>query len=155
MTKEEIKEKIAELQAELERIESRRPKDGKRVYLVYDDGSIIRIPYSSNSVDHNAWLRRGLILPTREAAELYDRKRVAIKAIKDYVAENMPFTPDWNDDRQKKWIPYYDYQDRRWYVTACTFMQFDFLLPYVGSEDDCHQLIRDCVEQLNVLLEEI
>lgn len=157
MTKDELKELIAALQAQLKRLERRpwKPKDGDDVYLLYTNGSISQWSYNSKSAYHAAALSRGMIFPTREEAELYDRKRIAVTAIKDYVAENMPFTPDWNDGEQKKWFPYYEHFHEQWCATPVNTTQFNFLLPYVGSIDDGERLLRDCKEHLDVLLEEL
>lgn len=155
MTKAELKEKIAELQAELERLERRKPKDGEKVYCLLYGGSIEIIRYDSTSESHTTYLRRGLIFPTREEAELADRKRIAVTAIKDYVAENMPFVPDWKNFGQKKCTVFCDHLNGLWYPTSGNTTQFNFLLPYVGSIGDCNQLIRDCKEHLDVLLEEL
>jgi len=85
---------------------------------------------------------------TKEACQAYctetNAKEIALQKIKDWIMEK-----GYKSTNQKSY-PCYDHKNHQW----CWYVTNDeFLAPFfLGSNDDRDQFLRDCEEELNVLI---
>ena len=124
------------------------PKEGKYWYL--DENSIGSYESDYDFMDKGIFLRQP-VYRTKEEAEKADQWRIAYTAVQKYIATNMPFTPDWEDEGQKKWVLYYDYRGKEFDMNWSIFLQHKVLNLYVKSEEDCKKLIKDMQSELRIM----
>ena len=80
-------------------------------------------------------------------------KNEALNKIKTYIKDNFEeFVPNWNDEDESKYTLYYDYANKKW----VTYLNSDdrelTLLPFLKSEEQAKQLIKDCEKELDILI---
>lgn len=79
-------------------------------------------------------------------------KNQALNEIKDYILDNFgEWKPDWNNDENKSY-PAYSHSNNKWYTYWETKTQRISALPYLETEEQCNQLIKDCKKQLDILI---
>jgi len=80
-------------------------------------------------------------------------KNKALNKIKTYLKDNFEeFLPDWEDEDEDKYNLYYDYEDEEWdYCSNGNFREL-FLLPFLKSDEQAEQVIKDCKKELDILI---
>ena len=80
-------------------------------------------------------------------------KNKALNKIKTFIKDNFEeFLPDWEDEDENKYSIYYDYEDEEWdYYSNGNFRELT-LLPFLKSEKQAEQLIKDCRKELDILI---
>lgn len=72
--------------------------------------------------------------------------------IRAYIANNFgEWKPDWSNEDQLKWYPYYDYINNKWDTIDDAQSNSPQPYPFLQTKYQCCQLIRDCEPQLNIL----
>ncbi len=84
--------------------------------------------------------------------EYLHRRRIAVKAMWDYVEREMPFVPDWNKPHQYKHFPVYNHYQARWWMSYDTGSQYQFKFPYV-AEKDAERFLSENADNLAVIAE--
>jgi len=93
------------------------PQDDDDYWLVHSDGSYLASTWSNHPIDI---VRQSLgnVHRTKEDAEHYKattlRRWQAEIAIRRWRDEHCPFTPDWTDVTQQKWLRYYNHINLGW-----------------------------------------
>lgn len=126
------------------------PKEGERFFFLSICG-VTSLEFTNCPSDKSI-LKRQRVYRTREEAEKADECRIALTAVQHYIAKNMPFTPDWSDDYQKKWCLHYNHQTSEF---SLEFFRYSQGIPsfglYVGSLEDAKRLGNDMEPQLRIL----
>jgi len=80
-------------------------------------------------------------------------KNEALNKIKTFIKDNFDtFVPDWEVEDENKYSIYYDYKDEEWdYYFNDNFRELT-LLPFLKSEKQAEQLIKDCRKELDILI---
>jgi len=98
-----------------------------------------------------ARLRCGNAHPVGRGEYLH-RRRIAVKAMWDYVEREMPFVPDWGRPVQYKYFPVYNHQMQRWQMERTYIWQYQFDLPHV-AEKDADRFLSENADNLAVIAE--
>lgn len=88
---------------------------------------------------------------TQEQSDLARDKQKAIVACWKWAQENVPFEPDWSDERQCKWSALYTESDDVFTHWACRLTKIQFTLPYFKTEKDCTAFMNANREHLKLL----
>lgn len=80
------------------------------------------------------------------------RRRIAVKAMWDYVESEMPFVPDWENEYQSKCFPKYSHTKRAWFTGTTQTIQYQFELPHV-SVGDAERFLTENADNLAVIAE--
>ena len=125
------------------------PKDGEAYYAVdwrRVRGTVKNIPYDDEIID------RG-VFRTEELAKKEDEKRKALVRMSKWSQDNgLFFEPDWSDENQKKYSPYYDHKNKKWSTSPVYYYQVNFLLPHFKNFDDCQKFIDNNLSDLNLFI---
>ena len=80
-------------------------------------------------------------------------KNEALNKIKTFIKDNFDtFVPDWEVEDENKYSIYYDYEDEEWdYCSNGNFREL-FLLPFLKSDEQAEQVIKDCEKELDILI---
>lgn len=89
---------------------------------------------------------------TVEEAELARDKQLALVRMWNYADEQMFFRPDWGNEMQDKYYASYDFRINKFVWTHNRSIKFNFLLPYLESEKDCEQFIKDNQKDLELFI---
>lgn len=125
------------------------PKEGGR-YWFLTEVDYASCFYNDDDTDKEI-LARGQVFATEEEAEKADRWRIALTAIRKYIATNMPFKPDWGDGNQRKYYAYCETDERIIEATSCAVSRTNPLDIYVSSSANAEQLIKDQEQNLKIL----
>lgn len=130
---------------------------GEDCWCLYTDGDLSKDEWQGD-IWHMSAHEQGNIFPTREAAKKESEKRKAIQRVKEYIAREFGvFEPDWNDENQGKYFPYYGHRDGRrdprfgWHYVV--ILQYYSPFGYLSTVKDCKQLIKDCEDDLKIIYE--
>lgn len=148
-TKQELLDKIAELQAKVDAMPDDKPKgvprDDERYWLLTWSGCAPSV-WTNDPVDF-ARLKRGDVYLTEEAAKRADDKRILLKELRDFA----DFEPDWSDEWQVKYYLVYDHMGEEWAASQdCTIA-----LPcvqYFGTDARIQEAIEHFGDRLDLLL---
>jgi len=80
-------------------------------------------------------------------------KNEALNKIKTYIKDNFEeFVPNWDDNDEGKYSLLYGCKEKKW----STYDNYSYreltLLPFLKSEEQAEQLIKDCEKELNILI---
>lgn len=98
-----------------------------------------------------ARLRCGNAHPVGRGQYLH-RRRIAVKAMWEYVEREMPFVPDWENEYQSKCFPKYSHTKRAWFTGTTQTIQYQFELPHV-SVGDFDRFLSENADSLAVIAE--
>lgn len=153
LSNEELKRIIKEGEQWLKELEVKGryffPKIGERYW--YNTGAFCGVVEYEGDVNDRMSVNEGNCYRTREEAELAVCKQKAIVACWKWQQENAPFEPDWENNNQKKWFVYYDYENQKLYTTNNISWKFQFTLPYFKSEKDTENFMKACKGELMLL----
>ena len=80
-------------------------------------------------------------------------KNEALNKIKTFIKDNFDtFVPDWEVEDENKYSIYYDYKDEEWRIEYNRYCRELTLLPFLKSEKQAEQLIKDCRKELDILI---
>lgn len=134
-----------------------KPEKGEKYWFLGPGGEW----YSRKCED--AWADKDLYVTgnayrSKKAAKKEAEKRKAIQRVKEYIAREFgEFEPDWNDENQGKYFPYYGHRDGRrdprfgWHYVV--ILQYYSPFGYLSTVKDCKQLIKDCEDDLKIIFE--
>ncbi len=108
----------------------------------------------TESETHVDTVNRG-VFRTEEQAKKEDEKRKALVRMWKWVQENgLFFEPDWSDDTQNKYYPYFCYylSNKNWFVYSGQQNQTNFLFPHFKSQSDCQKFIDNNLSELNLFV---
>lgn len=148
-TKQELLDKIAELEAKVQELKDDKPKGvpemGREYWYLNSSTSSIDT-WGSCTVDQ-ARLKRGNVYLTEEAVIRADDKRILLKELRDFA----DFEPDWSDEWQVKYYLVYDHMGEEWAASQdCTIA-----LPcvqYFGTDARIQEAIEHFGDRLDLLL---
>lgn len=115
MTKQEIEEKIKELQKQLDELNAKVDETKKRwipveneQYCYIDEDLEIESEFFDDDEYDNNLIKLGNCFKTKEEAQFVADKIKYTLMFKNYVEEHSE-PLDWKDDKQEKWYIYYHY----------------------------------------------
>lgn len=124
-----------------------RAEKGSEYFYRASSGIILPAQERGSAVNDHHHSTNNYFL-TKEACQAYctetNAKEIALQKIKDWIMEK-----GYKSTNQKSY-PCYDHKNHQW----CWYVTNDeFLAPFfLGSNDDRDQFLRDCEEELNVLI---
>lgn len=124
-----------------------RPDTGEGFYWV----DIDIITDGCSGYGNNSMIRTG-VYRTKEEAKLARDKQLALVRMWNYADENYYFRPDWGNEMQDKYYASYDFRINKFVWTHNRSIKFNFLLPYLESEKDCEQFIKDNQKDLELFI---
>lgn len=170
MTNEELEREIKRLEEQIEdQINSLRikfleseenkkpyevkvPEDIGDYYFVDIDGLVVSLLGYSDEVQKDIF-KRGLAFKTRKEAERYDKERQLIQKMKDWAKKyNGGWTPNLNDEYEKKHYIIYRVQDKIFENFHTWHYNHFFKLPYFKSEEIAEQFIEKFGDEIKEVL---
>ena len=125
------------------------PEDIGNYYFVSECGAINLLKDVFFSVDYEKVYLRGLAFKTKEEAEQLDKERLLIKKLKDCAKKyNGGWTPNLNDEYEKKHYIIYRVQDKIFENFHTWHYNHFFKLPYFKSEEIAEQFIDKFGEEI-------
>jgi sugar-specific transcriptional regulator TrmB len=157
MNKQEIENKIKELQEELKRLEEgnsfkwRAPYNDYFFYLnSFND--IINRSIDLDFGSDNTLFIAGNYFKTEELAKEYQEYLKALHRVKIYIKENdLWFRPDYDNDMQSKWLIGYQYKDKKYIVGLNYSVIADCILPVFKEKEHAEQVIDNCKQDLDII----
>lgn len=130
------------------------PEIGEKYYFTETNRSsdfIDAAQWDNDMVDH--WnLAIGNVFKTEAEAEAKQKRDNAKYEVMKAMSEFPPFVPDWEDSRQPKIRVSYSYHHKRLFADS-TFGNHTIIeLPYMATQEQAKQLIRDQEENLLIML---
>jgi len=125
------------------------PKFGEEYWGV--DGKVWKTENDNKPFDN--WnILTGNCFRTKAEAKAYKQYKEALGRVTNYILDNHPFTPDWEDREQKKWHVFYNYNwGKQLSVDFEWVFQRASLLPYLPSHKACEQTIKECEDDLLII----
>lgn len=138
---EEVEKELAQLRQDLEKEDKGiwKPDDCEDYYYIGYDGEL-EITYNSNlSVDYDI-IAFGNYYKTREEAEYQAKVQKYTNLFRKYVEEHGDLI-DWQNRSKEKWYTTYNFSDKKIYYTVCHCCKQQGTI-YASSE----QILKDAVE---------
>lgn len=128
-----------------------KPEIGE-IYYHICFGEVQKTDYDNGWEEDINNILTGNCYRTREEAQLALDKQQALVRLWDWADKNAPFTPEWGDFEEDKFFPVYDYEEGQLEITFEFDRKIQSLLPYFKSEEDCEKFIKECDEDLLLIL---
>jgi len=131
-----------------------KPKIEERTkYWFIDEVNKKQLSLWENDNIDNKRLKNHNVYLTEAECDKQIAKNEALNKIKTYIKDNFEeFLPDWEDEDENKYSIYYDYEDEEWdYYSNGNFRELT-LLPFLKSEKQAEQIIKDCKKELDILI---
>ncbi len=127
------------------------PKEGEKFYYISE---LSNPNWNFWCIDFINLLCIGNCFPTEALAQKHIDKLKAIQKVKKFIADNNLNTDiDWSDNTQTKFFMYYDYDSKILRSTYNQWIKYQSTIPYLAKEEDAETLIRECKEELLLILE--
>jgi len=153
ITKEEILENLDQVKKYISEIDN-KPKieEGTKHWFI-DGGNQKGYTFWNNDnfdkerlANHNVYLKEANC--NKQVA-----KNEALNKIKTFIKDNFEeFVPDWEVEDENKYSIYYDYKDEEWRIEYNRYCRELTLLPFLKSEKQAEQLVKDCKKELDILI---
>lgn len=148
MTKQELEQKIKELENQIAELKSAKvegkvwkPKVGEKCWCVLNSGEVDWFVWKGNNRDIFRY-EQGNCFKTEEEAEEHLKKLTIQGKFKTYVREHSDEL-DWNDEEQEKWYVYYISKTGEFNYSSYRTSRDSFGV-YASSE----QIIIDAIEYI-------
>ena len=145
---EAMKEKLASMEAELNKLEKIKhfPSEGEIYYYYTSTGSIRHDKAFNDDILVNAYKSY------KEAEEAYN-KAVAVEKIKRRIIELQgDWKPNWLDDAEEKFCIMYDHA-KRIFITDCWYITEHYqLLPYMENKTIAATIMNEMEDELKLIL---
>lgn len=153
---QEIENKIAALQKELEELKNQKPEGlwkpahkDKYVYVT-DDGGVCETTFFETHDPDIRRIKQGNYHRSVKTAEHHVKKLKVLQKIRE-IAESDGWVADWNNAGQTKWYIHYEHEESRWSIT-CNDTHQRISCPYM-SKQSAERCVAELGDELNVLLE--
>jgi len=149
----EISDETAEnLTKQFNKPKTEEIEEGTEYWYVDVDNEKDRYRWNNDNYDNNILKNHNLYLNV-EDCDKQIAKNEALNKIKTYIKDNFEeFLPNWDDENEDKYNLYYDYEDEEWdYCSNGNFREL-FLLPFLKSDEQVEQVIKDCKKELDILI---
>ena len=159
-TKQELLDKIAELQTKVDAMSDDKPKRPRGMPALKSEVKEGQIVFIASTVDFltfdyryehslSCYIDMGLIFLTKEDCQIHIDRQKVMQELRELARV---WDIDWSDGGQFKYYPCYDHCDESWYVSSTRYMQ-ETLLPHFPTEEAAENAI-DTIgqERLSVLL---
>ena len=101
---------------------------------------------------HEVLFDLGLAFKTDEESEEKLAEMQAIAKVRKFIFENdLSFEPDYRDFEQRKYSPYYDFEDEGFDVLVNNASPEYSPFGHLKSEEDCEKVIEGCSEELKII----
>lgn len=129
-----------------------KPCDGETYYFISYRGAIGEDSFKILDDCDSDIVSIGNCYNTEEEAKAHVEKLRAIQRVKEYIAENCePFTPNWGNVDQNKYIVYFDNHERVFDFSS--FVNHDHCapIPHLSTEKDVLKVIKNCKKDLKII----
>ena len=127
------------------------PQSNDRYWYITGGGDVDDATFNNRIVDE-AYIAIGNIYRTEAEALAQVEKLKAKARIDKYIADNgLAFVPDWGNPANGKKVISYHHQDKRWFVSHTSFLEFAVAGPYFAAEAHAQQVIDNCTDDLKTL----
>jgi len=144
-------EEIAALRARLDVLEkqvNKWPQVGDRYFYIYPSG-VGDDHWAGLYLDRERKAIGNVYRTITEAERELQKRRVIVKM----RGMTKSFVPNWQDEHQFKYYPYYDHSEGCWCNGAVREYQYGFLFPYFATEADCQAALDALGDEMNVFLD--
>lgn len=154
LTKKQILENLDQVKKYIEEIESKKDiEEGTEYWWVNEKNKISSCFWEDDSLD-NALLNNHNVYLNESDCDKQIAKNEALNKIKTYIKDNFgEWKPNWNDISEDKITIYFNNESRCWSYNTNWSNKTLTLLPHLKSQEQAKQLIKDCEEELNVLID--
>lgn len=145
----ELRNKLLESKVDKKPYEVEVPEDIGDYYFVSELGAITLLKDVFFSAGYEKVYQRGLAFKTKEEAEQFDKERILLNKLKDWVKEhNGGWTVNLKNADEEKYIIRYDYEYNQFaYVYSCYHNDFS-KLPVFKSEEIAEQFTNEFGEEI-------
>ena len=162
MTNEELQQKVKRLEEELTEVriallESKADKQPYKVevpenledyFHVDETGIIYKLSVYVES-EQIKILNRGLAFKTEEEVKQYDRERILLFKLHKWAEEhNGGWTPNWNDEQERKYTIDYNAYLKKLASPYCIYLKPLSKLPYFKSEELAELFIEEFGDEI-------
>ena len=153
ITKDQILENLDQVKKYISEIDNKPKIEKGTLYCFIDEVNKKQLSLWENDNIDNKRLKNHNVYLTEAECDKQIAKNEALNKIKTYIKDNFEeFLPDWEDEDENKYSIYYDYEDEEWdYYSNGNFRELT-LLPFLKSEKQAEQLIKDCRKELDILI---
>jgi len=131
-----------------------KPKTEERTkYWFIDEVNKKQLSLWENDNIDNKRLKNHNVYLTEAECDKQIAKNKALNKIKTYIKDNFEeFVPNWRNINEHKYSLYYDYVDKEWNICDNYSYRELNLLPFLKSEKQAEQIIKDCKKELDILI---
>ena len=149
----EISDETAEnLTKQFNKPKTEEIEEGTEYWYVDVDNEKDRYRWNNDNYDNNILKNHNLYLNV-EDCDKQIAKNEALNKIKTFIKDNFEeFVPDWEVEDENKYSIYYDYKDEEWRIEYNRYCRELTLLPFLKSEKQAEQLVKDCKKELDILI---
>jgi len=153
ITKEEILENLDQVKKYISEIDNKPKTEERTKYWFIDEVNKKQLSLWENDNIDNKRLQNHNLYLIVEDCDKQIAKNEALNKIKTFIKDNFDtFVPDWEVEDENKYSIYYDYKDEEWdYYFNDNFRELT-LLPFLKSEKQAEQLVKDCKKELDILI---
>ena len=153
ITKDQILENLELVKQYISEIDNKTKIEEGTLYCFIDEVNKKQLSLWENDNTDNRRLKNHNLYLIEADCDKQIAKNEALNKIKTYIKDNFEeFVPNWNDEDESKYTLYYDYANKKW----VTYLNSDdrelTLLPFLKSEEQAKQLIKDCEKELDILI---
>ena len=153
ITKKQILEDLDQVKQYISEIDNKPKIKEGTLYCFIDEVNKKQLSLWENDNTDNRRLKNHNLYLIEADCDKQIAKNEALNKIKTYIKDNFEeFVPNWNDEDESKYTLYYDYANKKW----VTYLNSDdrelTLLPFLKSEEQAKQLIKDCEKELDILI---
>jgi len=153
ITKDQILENLDQVKKYISEIDNKPKIKEGTLYCFIDEVNKKQLSLWENDNTDNRRLKNHNLYLIEADCDKQIAKNEALNKIKTYIKDNFEeFVPNWNDEDESKYTLYYDYANKKW----VTYLNSDdrelTLLPFLKSEEQAKQLIKDCEKELDILI---
>lgn len=152
ISKQQILENLDQVKKYISEIESEEIEKGTIYWSINHKNKKYICHWGDDKYDNNLLKNHNVYLNEADCDKQIEKNN-ALNKIKTYIKDNFgEWTPDWEDNEEGKWSVYYDYEDEEWGAQIHHCCRDLVLIPYLKSKEQAKQLIKDCKEELDVLI---
>ena len=144
----EIQKLREEFNAKLDKLEKKEEKKvGEEYWSIGNDGCKYCEKWEDDGID-NGRLETGNVFFVEKEAEDEIERRKAIVTIKTYIKEHFPFEPDWDDEKQEKYIIIYSNGSKGYYPDYDYCEKRQTQIGFLATKENAEEIINKFSKEL-------
>ena len=153
ITKDQILENLDQVKKNISEIDNKpKIKEGTCYWVINIDNKKSHTNWANDEFDKNYLKNHNVYLNKSDCIKQIAKNK-ALNKIKTYIKDNFEeFVPNWRNINEHKYSLYYDYVDKEWNICDNYSYRELNLLPFLKSEKQAEQIIKDCKKELDILI---